>query len=180
MKGANRRAARWAGYAATLGLVGLVVYGAAVYALGGMPFLVVADSPSSMSSTINHGDLTVNYVVPFDDLKVGDIVAFHDPRGNPVTVVHRVVAVDTCGAQKCLVTKGDNSATNPTPDPWRVTQADYLGKVELVIPYVGYLSPALWGSEGALMLMPLGAAALLAVTIGVVKQVRPNDTEVNS
>src|SRR5271157_3805225 len=106
MKGASPRFVEYSGYAVTGALIGLVAFGGAQYAFGGLPFLVVGDNPSSMSPTINYGDLTVNYVAPFSSLRVGDIIAFHDPRGNPGVVVHRIVAQAKCGTGLCFVTQG--------------------------------------------------------------------------
>ena len=152
--------------------MGLVAYGGVQYALGGLPFLVVGDSPSSMSPTINFGDMTVNYLAPFNSLSVGNVVAFHDPRGNPNIVIHRIVSRTTCGGIPCLVTKGDNNNTNAVPDPWYVTQQDYAGKVVLVIPMVGYASPTLWGFRGSLVLLPLGFVFFLFLFLSFVRSTK--------
>jgi len=144
-----------------------VVYGGVQYALGGLPFLVVGDNPSSMSPTINYGDLTVNFLAPFNSLSAGNVIAFHDPRGNPGIIIHRIVSETKCGAETCYITKGDNNMTNEVPDPWYVTQQDYAGKVVLVIPLLGYVSPTLWGFRGDLILLPLGFVFLLVIFLGV-------------
>jgi len=154
---------RVASYTATLLLIGFFVFAVAEYATGTQPFYVVSDSPSSMSPTLNYGDVAVIYKAPFSSLGPGSMIAFHDPRGNPGIMVHRVVSIVACGGAGCLVTKGDNNATNPTTDPWNVTQADYIGEVVAIIPFVGYLSPALWGFSGASALLPVSV-----VVIGVV------------
>lgn len=150
-----------------MALVSLVIYGGLQYALGGLPFLVVGDNPSSMSPTINYGDLTVNFLAPFNSLRVGNVIAFHDPRGNPGIIIHRIVSQTSCGGETCYVTKGDNNATNAVPDPWYVTQQDYSGKVVLVIPLLGYVSPTLWGFTGGLVLLPLGFVFLLVLFLSV-------------
>lgn len=172
MDNGPRRFLRFLEYALMLVLVGLAVFGAVEYALGGMPFLVVNDNPSSMSPTINYGYLTVNYVAPFNTLKVGDIIVFHDPRGNPAIITHRIVGVTDCGAQECFLTKGDNNATNPSPDPWAVARSDYISEVILIIPYLGWLSPELWGFRGYQVLLPLAFFFLLVLLIGVLARTR--------
>ncbi|HMD78816.1 MAG TPA: signal peptidase I [Nitrososphaerales archaeon] len=144
-------------------LVGLSAFGVVEYAMGTQPFYVVTDNPSSMSPTINYGDVAVLYKAGFSGVGPGAIIAFHDPRGNPTIVVHRVVKVVNCGDATCLVTKGDNSQTNPDDDPWNVTQADYVGSVILVVPYVGYISPALWGFNGYYALLPVSILGIAFV-----------------
>jgi signal peptidase I len=148
-------------YAAVTVLIGLSAYVAVNLALGTQTIYVVSDYPSSMSPTINYGDLALTYPTPFTSLHVGDIIFFHDPRGNPGTIVHRIVSVGTCGGVMCVQTKGDNQVTNPTPDPWNVTAKDYLSQVELVVPAVGYLSPALWGFRGLSVLIPFSFIVLV-------------------
>jgi signal peptidase I len=123
---------------------------------------VVSDNPSSMSPTINYGDVALTYKAPFSSLGVGDIIFFHDPRGNPGIIVHRIYAVENCSGQLCFMTKGDNDVTNPTPDPWTVSSSNYLSQVEVVVPGIGYLSPAFWGFGGVSVVYPLAFLALLA------------------
>ncbi|MDE1854234.1 MAG: signal peptidase I [Thaumarchaeota archaeon] len=160
-KGAHR-ALKYGEYAAVTVLIGLSAYVGVTYALGTQTIYVVSDNPSSMSPTINYGDLALTYPAPFTSLRVGDIIFIHDPRGNPGIIVHRIASVGACGGQTCFRTKGDNNATNPTPDPWNVTAPYYLSQVVLVVPWVGYLSPAFWGFSGVLVLLPLSFVALLA------------------
>jgi len=172
MKTTLRKFGRYLGYAVTLILIVLVAYGAVEYALGSLPYLVVGDSPSSMSPSINYGDLTINYAAPFSSLKVGDIIVFHDPRGDPSIITHRIVGITTCGGQECFITKGDNNSTNPIPDAWRVTQSSYIGEVILVVPYLGFISPTMWGFHGYLVLLPLGFVLLLVLFIAAWESAR--------
>ena len=162
----NRKAGallKYLEYALTAALIGLAGYSGIAYASGSAPFYVVSDYPSSMSPTMNYGTVGVTYHTSFESLKVGDIIVFHDPIDYSKTIVHRIVAVVQCGnGNTCLMTKGDNNATNPTRDPWNVTESDYIGQVILAVPYVGYLSPNLWGFEGAAVLLPIIFVILLA------------------
>ena len=148
----------------------------AEYVTGTQPFYVVSDSPSSMSPTLNYGDVAVILKSPYSGIGPGSIIAFHDPRGDPEILVHRVVSLVECGGEECLVTKGDNNATNPTIDPWNVTQGDYIGRVVVVVPYVGYLSPALWGFSGASALLPVSVAVIAIALVSVVR--RPTTKQV--
>jgi len=170
---------KWGSYALTVVLVGVAIFAIADYATGTTPFYTVTDNPSSMSPTLNYAGVAVIVRVPYSSLGPGSIIAFHDPRGNPGIIVHRVVSVISCGGSDvgnqstCLATKGDNNATNPDADPWNVTQSDYVGKVVLVIPYLGYISPALWGFNGPSALLPVSVVGL-AVVWGVVLTKRPD------
>jgi signal peptidase I len=120
-----------------------------------------------MSPTLNYGDVAVLYRSGFSSIAPGTVIAFHDPRGNPGVIVHRVVKVVNCGDSICLATKGDNNKTNAVPDSWYVTQQDYAGKVILVVPLLGYISPTLWGFRGGLVLLPLGLVFLLVLFLSV-------------
>ncbi len=151
-------------YVVALFLLIVLLYGLVGYATGSVPYYVISDRPSSMSPTIDFGGLVVTYKVPFDTLKPGDIIVFHNPLRNPEIIVHRIVrAMLNCPSlgSECLVTKGDNNATNPSPDPWNVTQSDYVGKVILIIPYLGYLVPSLWSSAGVLAYAPIAFIVVL-------------------
>lgn len=171
----SRRALKYAEYAAVTALIALSAYVAVNYALGVQSMYVVSDYPSSMSPTINYGDLAITYRAPFSSLHVGNIIFFHDPRGNPGIIVHRIISVGTCGGLMCVQTKGDNQATNPTPDPWNVTSSDYLSEVVVVVPVVGYLSPALWGFSGVLVLIPLSFLLLLGFFVTYGRKVSKTD-----
>jgi len=171
-----KRVTKAVGYAVTLLLIGVCVFALVEYATGTQPLYVVSDSPSSMSPTINYGDVAVIYRVPFSSLGPGSIIAFHDPRGNPGIIVHRIVSVLSCDGTRCLATKGDNNVTNPTIDPWNVTQSDYIGEAVLVVPYAGYLSPAFWGFSGLTELMPISVVGIAVVLIGVLRQ-KPKEQE---
>lgn len=147
-------------------ILGLLIFSVVDYAKGTPPFFVVSDSPSSMSPTMDYGDTVMVYKVSFDSLDVGDIIVFKDPRGNSQTVIHRIVAVDINGSARCLITKGDNDLTNPTIDPWQVTEEDYLSKVVAIIPAAGYISPALWSSGGMLLVFAIVVVVLVFLIFG--------------
>ena len=166
-----RRGLKYTEYAVVVVLIALSAYVAVNLILGVQTVYVVADYPSSMSPAINYGDIALTYRAPFTSLHAGDIIFFHDPRGNPGVVVHRVVSVGTCGGVMCVQTKGDNSVTNPTPDPWNVTAPNYLSQVILVVPAIGYISPALWGFGGILFLIPLSFVALLGFFLAYARKV---------
>jgi signal peptidase I len=172
-----RHLKRLASYAVTMFLIGVCVFAVAEYSSGTQPFYVVGDYPSSMSPNLNYGDVAVIYKTPFANVGVGSVVAFHDPRGNPGIIVHRVVAVAECGGSECLVTKGDNNATNPTIDPWNVTRDYYIGQAVLTVPYLGYISPALWGFNGTTALLPVSLVGVILLIAYAMKSSPKDLTE---
>ncbi len=161
---------KYLNYGFAVVILGLLIFSAFSYAKGTPPFFVVSDNPSSMSPTIDYADAVVVYKASFDSLEVGDIIVFKDPRGVPTTVIHRVVAVNTSGSATFLLTKGDNDLTNPTIDPWQVTEEDYISKVVATIPSAGYISPSLWGSGWVLVAMGITALALVVLLFGPKKE----------
>lgn len=174
-----RRALRFAEYGVTILFVALLGFGIFGYLTGAPPFYVISDYPSSMSPTINYGGLVVIYNTPFSSLAKGDIIAFKDPTGVPITVIHRVVQViPNCSARSpCILTKGDNNYTNPTIDPWNVTEQNYVGREILVVPYIGYLSPSLWKGDGLLEFSPI---AFIVIATGFIYLLMQNPVKRNS
>jgi len=92
------------------------------------PRIVVS---GSMEPTIHTGSLCfINANVPYDDIEVGDIVAFQAKSGSLVT--HRVTKITPEGME----TKGDN---NDAGDGLTTTRKSYQGKNVFAIPYLGFV-----------------------------------------
>lgn len=157
---------KYLNYGIAVVILGLIIFSVIDYAKGTPPFFVVSDNPSSMSPTIDYGDAVMVYKSSFDSLDVGDIIVFEDPRGVPLTIVHRVVAVESNESIRYLLTKGDNDVTNPTVDPWQVTEDDYISKVVVIVPAAGFISPSLWGSGMLLLVLAITAVVLVVFLFG--------------
>src|SRR5438309_5927723 len=103
----------------------------------------------------------------FDHLKVGDIIVFNRPSGHDRVIVHRVAEI----LQKdplVIRTKGDaNPGSIPGTD-FPIAKQDYIGKVEYVIPQIGYVTR---------ILTPPINYIIIAVIIGImlVKQFGKKD-----
>jgi len=130
------------------------------------PFYVV--SSGSMIPNLNVFDvIVVQGNVPFDHIKVGDIIVFNRPSGHDRVIVHRVAEI----LQKdplVIRTKGDaNPGSIPGTD-FPITKQDYIGKVEYVIPQIGYVTR---------ILTPPINYIIIAVIIGImlVKQFGKKD-----
>jgi signal peptidase len=140
----------------TLGSVVLIILIVVVgMALGVWRFNVI--DTGSMRPTLNPGDVAVLTPESTNDLKQGQIVAFHPPGEPRVTVIHRVVSVHRVPNGVIIQTKGD--ANNAT-DQW---QARIISKTiwreTAKAPTVGYL--AVWSHQRAVRLGVL----ILIVTI---------------
>lgn len=123
--------------------VGIAVIWAGLYAAFGManPFFVVA-SGSMVPELEVYDVLVVQRNIPFGELKVGDIIVFDRPSDHSRVIVHRIVSI-VDEDPRTIRTKGDaNRASIPGTD-FPVTNAEYIGKVEIVIPQVGYVTQAL-------------------------------------
>ena len=112
------------------------------------PFYFVASG--SMIPNLNINDFVIiNHNVPFNSLKIGDIIVFNtfgsNDAGQHMIIVHRVAEIitDESNGQKVIRTKGD---ANPGPIPgvdYPIFQQNYIGKVVYLIPKVGIISNAL-------------------------------------
>jgi signal peptidase len=101
------------------------------------PFYVV--SSGSMVPNLNVFDvIVVNGNIPFDQLKLGDIIVFHASAEDKV-IVHRVAEI-LSQDPRVIRTKGDaNPGSIPGVD-FPVAQQNYIGKVVYVVPQIGYVT----------------------------------------
>jgi signal peptidase I len=117
----------------------------------------------SMEPTLNPGDLLIIqggitgesvYAHPVN----GDIIIFHNPEDyNGTPIVHRAIDKYEYNGKLYIVTKGDNTLTNPRPDDWSwygfpedrnysvagIPESYIISKVIFRIPYMGYVLMAL-------------------------------------
>jgi len=130
------------------------------------PFYVV--SSGSMIPNLNVFDvIVVQGNVPFDHIKVGDIIVFNRPSIHDRVIVHRVAEI-LQSDPLVIRTKGDaNPGSIPGTD-FPITKQDYIGKVEYVIPQIGYVTR---------ILTPPINYIIIAVIIGImlVKQFGKKD-----
>jgi signal peptidase len=127
-------------------LCAIAILSAYIFAfLSNVNFFVVVSE--SMEPTLNTGDIVVigqsnNAYSSFKDVKVGDIIAFKEPRktesGHNRIIVHRIVQIDdSLRGDTIIITKGD---ANPYPIQFvdfPITNNDYVGRIDYIIPYLG-------------------------------------------
>ena len=91
--------------------------------INGRAFLTMPTG--SMEPTLTGGDWLVVAWVPFNELRNGEIIVYRAkwvPEGG-LPVCHRIVGRDKYG----LIMSGD--ANKQSEAQWRVTEADYVGKL---------------------------------------------------
>ena len=124
------------------------------------PFYVV--SSGSMIPVLQVYDvIVVEGNTPFEDVEKGDIIVFYSPKlyeqGKERVIVHRVSLL--MGEDPKIVrTKGDANPASIAGTDYPITEKEYLGKVEHVVPQVGYITQ---------ILQPPINYIIIAVIIGV-------------
>ena len=133
-------------------------YGLIVVATGeSSPFTIVTGT--SMQPTILPGSIAMIDKVPFDQLKIGDVIVHttqdsqYSPCdsspattltgevSNPCFVIHRIVSITTnSSGVRIITTKGDDNTISIGGIDTGITQSMYLGKVILQFPLMGYLT----------------------------------------
>ena len=137
------------------------------------PFYVVASG--SMIPNLNVKDFViVSHNVPFNSLKVGDIIVFKtygtDESGQRMIIVHRVaeIVIDPSNGQKVIRTKGDaNPGSIPGVD-YPIFQPLYIGKVVYVIPKLGVITDIIRPPTNYIMI-----GIILIVLIYYLRKKRP-------
>jgi len=124
------------------------------------PFYVV--SSGSMIPVLQVYDvIVVEGNTPFDDVKKGDIIVFYSPKlyeqGKERVIVHRVT-LEMGDDPKIVRTKGDANPSSIAGTDYPITEKEYIGKVEHVVPQVGYITQ---------ILQPPINYIIIAVVIGV-------------
>lgn len=144
---------------ALFGLVGVVLTGivlAKLVPLSGHQPIVVGGG--SMEPAIAIGSTIVVAPVTATALAPGDIVSV---RVGPSQALytHRITYVVDRPDGRWIRTKGD---ANPEPDPTLVPASAVVGRVEMVIPWVGFLITLLSTPTGIVFVLGLAASILAA------------------
>lgn len=133
-------------------LVFIVTYGGMAVARIVMntesPVMVVPST--SMVPTLNVGDIVFVRGVDPKTITVGTIIIFQSPSGS-IDIIHRVIGIVKVGDTLYFQTKGDHNAG---PDPWSpgVPEQNIKGVLAGKIPYVGYVTLALQGPLGVILI----------------------------
>lgn len=96
-------------------------------------YQIMVVKSGSMKPTIKVGSVVV--VKPEKDYQIGDIITFGPFSKNHPPTTHRIYDIKISGGETFYITKGD---ANNAPDQKEISKKDIIGKVILIIPYVGY------------------------------------------
>ena len=135
-----------------VGLVFLITYGGMAVARIVMktesPIMVVPST--SMVPTLNVGDIVIVKGVDPNTITLGTIIIFRSPSGS-IDIIHRVIGIVKVGNTLYFQTKGDHNAS---PDPWSpgVPENNVNGVLVSKIPYIGYVTLALQGPLGVVLI----------------------------
>jgi signal peptidase I len=143
------------------GAVLLVAVAATGMTLGAWRFTVI--DTGSMRPTLNPGDIAILTSEPTTALRLGQIVAFHPPGEQHLTVMHRVVSIERGGGGGVLTiqTKGD---ANNAVDPWRARLVgSSVWHEDLKVPAAGYL--AVWSQQPSIRFGLLSVVVILTLSI---------------
>lgn len=113
----------------------------------GAGFQIFSVLSGSMEPGIPTGSLIVT--IPSREYSVGDVVT-HNTSGQSMPVTHRIVEKYEQQGELVFRTKGD---ANDLEDGGTISIQDIMGKVRLIIPYLGY--PVYYSKE------PIGFSALI-------------------
>ena len=110
------------------------------------PFYVV--SSGSMIPALEVYDvIVVEGNTTFEDVEKGDIIVFYSPKlydqGKERVIVHRVSLDMSTDEQKIVRTKGDANPSSIAGTDYPITEKEYIGQVEYVVPQVGYITQIL-------------------------------------
>ncbi len=146
-----------------------------VVALAALVMVVVPLATGSQSYTVLTNSMAPKYApgtflvvkpVPFDQLRVGDVITYQIESGKPGVISHRIVSIGaTQSGARVLTTQGDN---NSLPDALPVQEVQVKGRLSYAVPYVGWLANAVGRGRG--VLVPIIATAL--IVLGAVGMVR--------
>ena len=136
--------------------VAVIWIGITVY-FGAQNPIYVVSSGSMYPELAMHDIIVISGHIPFEDVKIGDIIVFDRPKDHDKVIVHRVVAV-VDDNPKTLRTKGDNNQNSMVGTDYPITKEEYIGTVVHVIPQVGFITK---------ILQPPINYIIIAVIIGV-------------
>ncbi|MDG6906226.1 MAG: S26 family signal peptidase [Nitrososphaerota archaeon] len=134
------------------------------------PFTIVTGT--SMQPTILPGSVAVIDKVPFNQLKVGEVIVFvpqlallyrcdGSPGASltsespvPCFVIHRIVAITTDShGNRIIETKGDNNLQSIPNIDTDINSSMYVGKVMMLLPLAGYITQQPYNEYIALVIL---------------------------
>ncbi|MGD9960178.1 signal peptidase I [Nocardioides sp.] len=145
--GRLRAALGWCGqvlsWVVILGFTAIITISVLIPRIGGAtPYVILT---SSMQSAMPPGTLVVAKPVDPETLGVGTVITYQLNSGDPTVVTHRITEVSiTSTGEYRFQTKGD---ANDAADAKLVRPVQVKGERWYYVPYVGYLTNLVTGSQ---------------------------------
>lgn len=111
------------------------------FAVGIFPIKPLAVATGSMKPNIDIGDIVIIKKCDPYEIEIDDVIEY---KLDNISIIHRVVAIETTGEEKQYITKGDN---NDDQDMLQVKEEQIVGKVIAKVKYLGY--PAIWFNKNS-------------------------------
>ena len=121
-----------------------------------LPFRSHAVLGSSMEPTIPYRSVALFVSAEAQDLRVGDIIAFHPPNDPERLITHRIVRDEVTPEGRFFLTQGD---ANGVPDAWRIPARGAGWRYAYHVPFLGYLRLAMVTAAGRTVLITVAALA---------------------
>ncbi|NMA50378.1 MAG: signal peptidase I [Mollicutes bacterium] len=106
---------------------------------GVLRYKMLAVASDSMIPVFYRGDAIIYDKKGVNKLKKGDVIAF---KRDKIIVTHRIMEIKNTNNKQAFITKGDANKNN---DEYIVLKEDVVGKVNVVLKYIGY--PTIWVRE---------------------------------
>ena len=134
--GAAERSVRLSGWIPVGLALTLLLFGVIATTMRLAGFQYISTRGQSMEPTISPGSLLIARKTAPDEIRTGDIVGFSASFGGGVSIVHRVVMLETGGEHPVAMTMGDN---NPVPDPEQLVLDRPVARVVWMAPHLGWI-----------------------------------------
>lgn len=128
----------------------------------------------SMEPAIPTGALVVTKAIHPSLLRPGDVITFVRPTEERDFITHRVAGISTRNDYISIKTKGDN---NNVPDNWQVGGGNVIGKVNLAVPWLGYILSFVQSKIGILLFILIPAIYILVEEVStIIKMFRKQES----
>lgn len=131
---------------------------------------VMVDMSDSMQPAIAAGDVVVTEAIAARDARPGNIITFDDPVREGRTMTHRVVSVREQGDKLAFHTMGD---ANGKGERWTIAADGTAGRVQVVIPKVGYVLNWFRQPPGRFLFLTLSSVLLAGLVLARVWGIGP-------
>jgi len=139
---------------------------------GSMHILIVLSG--SMNPKINPGDVVVSTYTNPEEIKINDVITFTSADNPKNCVTHRVINITNENGTISFQTKGD---ANEDPDQRIVQTSELIGKVVIVIPYLGYVPHFAKSPLGFITLIIIPGVLIIIGEIWNIKKIKKKESE---